>query len=160
MRRFPGLLAMALMLASCAERGPDNEFETWVITESLRIGTMEEGPASFGWIRSVDADGQGRVWVFDHQSQQIRVFGPDGAHLMNVGRKGAGPGEFHLAEGIAFGKDGRLWAPRCRELATLRLLRRRHVRGFASDDLLLVAGTLGSGDDPGRADPRLRLLGG
>lgn len=110
MRRFPGLLAFALLLASCTERGPDNEFETWVISESLRIGTMEEGPASFGWIRSVDADGQGRVWVFDHQSQQIRVFGPDGAHLMNVGRKGAGPGEFHLAEGIAFGKDGRLWA--------------------------------------------------
>lgn len=98
------------VLVACGDREESHDVPVWTLTETLRIGTMEEGPASFGgWIKGIDADGQGRVWVLDRENQEIRVFSADGAHLMNVGRKGSGPGEFRDAEGIAFSQDGRLW---------------------------------------------------
>jgi sugar lactone lactonase YvrE len=112
-------------LIACGDRAESHDVPQWTLTETLRIGTMEEGPASFGgWIKGIDADGQGRVWVLDRETQEIRVFSADGAHLMNVGRKGSGPGEFRDAEGIAFAKDGRLWV---RDAANARL------SAFASD---------------------------
>ena len=65
----------------------------WRLQEAASIGSPE-GPGSFGRVRSVVADGDGNVYVADAQVSEIRVFGPDGAHLRTFGRKGAGPGEF------------------------------------------------------------------
>ena len=65
----------------------------WRLREVAAIGSAE-GPASFGRVRSVVADREGNVYVADNQASEIRVFGPDGAHLRTFGRTGAGPGEF------------------------------------------------------------------
>ncbi|HEU4631729.1 MAG TPA: 6-bladed beta-propeller [Gemmatimonadaceae bacterium] len=72
----------------------------WHVREDLRIGSvMDEGPAMFGDVRSVAVDAAGRIYVLDGQAQEIRVFGPDGAYVRTIGRKGGGPGE--LADAVA-----------------------------------------------------------
>lgn len=57
-------------------------------------GADVTGPAQFAGVSSVWVAGDGAVWVADTQSQEIRVFGPDGAHRMTLGGRGDGPGEF------------------------------------------------------------------
>lgn len=42
----------------------------------------------------------GRVAVADGASNEIRVFGPDGAHQTSVGRTGEGPGEYQIMAGL------------------------------------------------------------
>jgi DNA-binding beta-propeller fold protein YncE len=40
----------------------------------------------------------------------VRVFdGVSGAHLMDIGKRGSGPGEFNLPRDLAIGRDGRLY---------------------------------------------------
>ncbi len=102
-------LSSLLLLVACGERGTSRAVEHWTLSETLRIGTMEEGPASFGHIGSIAVDDRAQVWVLDQQAMEIRVFSPEGAHVRNVGRAGAGPGEFVAAEGISIAPDGRLW---------------------------------------------------
>lgn len=87
-----------------------SEEAAWRLTPDLRIGTMEgDGPDLFGQITSLAVDGAGRIYVLDGQAQEVRVFGPDGAHIRTFGRKGAGPGELARALRIEFGPDGNLW---------------------------------------------------
>lgn len=83
--------------------------ERWTFTPTLRIGGPDEGAASFSWVKSIAVDGQGRIFVYEHSTQDVRVFGTDGSHLKTIGRRGSGPGELRNAEGIAFGRDGKLW---------------------------------------------------
>jgi hypothetical protein len=79
----------------------------WRLVEDLRIGVIDgSGPDAFGAARSIAVDDEGRIYVLDAQAQDIRIFGPDGAHLRTVGRKGGGPGEFQRANGLALGPDG------------------------------------------------------
>lgn len=85
---------------------------TWVIEEELRVGTaMGEGAGSFGQLKGLAVLSDGRIAVLDAQAQEVRVFGPDGAHQATFGRKGAGPGEFEGAWGLMRGADDRLWVP-------------------------------------------------
>ncbi len=66
----------------------------------LSIGVLN-GPDElmFGRIATVALDGAGNVIVADRQSNEIRVFGPEGAHLHTLGGVGEGPGEFEQLEG-------------------------------------------------------------
>jgi hypothetical protein len=83
---------------------------TWVIDEEVRIGALDDGgPASFGQVKGLVVDDRDRIWVLDAQAQELRVFGPDGAHLRTLGRRGEGPGEFAGANGIMRAPDGRIW---------------------------------------------------
>jgi len=79
------------------------------LTEEVRIGSVDEGPASFGDIRGIATNAKGWVFVLDFSTQDIRVFDAQGRHLKTVGRKGSGPGEFQNANGIARAPDGTLW---------------------------------------------------
>ncbi|HUE77268.1 MAG TPA: hypothetical protein VMM83_04940 [Longimicrobiales bacterium] len=46
------------------------EGEEWAVTEELRIGSMDgAGPATFGQIRSLEADPGGRIWVVESQAR-------------------------------------------------------------------------------------------
>jgi hypothetical protein len=81
----------------------------WRLTEDLRIGGTEDGPSSFNEIRDIAVDAKGRVFVLDHQAEEIRLFGADGKFIRLVGRKGAGPGEFRQPNGIRLAPDGSLW---------------------------------------------------
>lgn len=83
---------------------------TWVIEPEIRIGVVDGGGAeSFGQIKGLAVDDDDRIWVLDAQAQELRVFGPDGAHVRTLGRRGEGPGEFAGANGIMRAPDGRIW---------------------------------------------------
>ncbi len=64
------------------------------VVEELRIGTATGAPElQFGQISGIDVDSQGRIFVLDQQASRIRVFGPDGAFIKEMGARGSGPGE-------------------------------------------------------------------
>jgi hypothetical protein len=101
-------LVLAVALACTGDSGPTNA-STWTLQETLRIGSGDEGPTSFSWVKGIDVDSAGRIFIYEHSTQDIRVFAPDGSYLKTIGRRGAGPGELGNAEGIAFARDGVLW---------------------------------------------------
>lgn len=51
----------------------------------------------FSTIRGVGLLSDGSIAVIDRSSEEVRVFGPDGGHLVSMGRSGDGPGEFRSA---------------------------------------------------------------
>jgi hypothetical protein len=103
-------LALSVLVAACASCAVEEvSTPTWTLREEVRIGSGDEGPTSFSWVKGIAADSLGRIFVYEHSTQDIRVFGPDGAYLKTIGRKGAGPGELGNAEGIVFADNGELW---------------------------------------------------
>jgi len=81
----------------------------WTLVEDLRIGSVDEGPASFSDVRGLATNTKGWLFVVENSTQDVRVFDERGRHLKTVGRKGAGPGEFQMPNGIARAPDGTLW---------------------------------------------------
>ena len=79
------------------------------LVPEVSIGELE-GPDEylFGRIGSMAVDEARNVYVFDQQSQQVRVFDAEGAYVASLGRDGEGPGEFARAETIAVLPDGRV----------------------------------------------------
>ena len=79
------------------------------LVPEVSIGQLE-GPDEylFGRIGSMAVDEARNVYVFDQQSQQVRVFDAAGRHVETLGRDGEGPGEFARAETIAVLPDGRV----------------------------------------------------
>lgn len=74
---------------------------TWRLEEDFRLGGPDvQGPTSFGQVAQIAVDSEGRVAVLDFQAQELRVFGPDGAHLRTFGGKGGGPGELDWGFGV------------------------------------------------------------
>jgi hypothetical protein len=57
-------------------------------------GENNQGPTQFFRIQNIYVDVNRRVWIADGQSRELRIFGPDGSHLVSRGGRGAGPGEF------------------------------------------------------------------
>ncbi len=92
---------------------PDSETAaTWLITEELRIGTVDgEGPASFGELKGLAVARDGRIAVLDAQVQELRVFSGQGQHLATYGGRGGGPGEMEGAFGLMLAPNGPLWVP-------------------------------------------------
>jgi hypothetical protein len=83
---------------------------TWRVAEEVRIGTFDEaGPDLFGDVTAVEIDREGRIYVLEGQSQELRVFDRAGRHVRTIGRKGGGPGEFSQAIGMAWSPAGALW---------------------------------------------------
>ena len=81
----------------------------WTLKETLRIGGAESGPASLVAIRAIAADAKGRILVYERQTQDIKMFGPDGKYIRTIGRIGSGPGEMRNAEGMTIDRQGRIW---------------------------------------------------
>lgn len=96
---------------SVANLGPAwSEADAWTAEEELRLGTLGgEGPESFGQISALKVDADGRIYVLDYLSQDIRVFDADGGYSHSIGRPGEGPGELSRAAGLNWGPDGNLW---------------------------------------------------
>lgn len=103
------LAAACLLLTACAKDRDSGDAPTWTLQETLRIGEGDEGPTSFSWVKGIAEGTDGRIYIYEHSTQDIRVFDRSGAHLKTIGRKGAGPGELANAEGIVFAGDGALW---------------------------------------------------
>jgi hypothetical protein len=115
------LFSGGLMLAALLVISPGASAQapaTWKVTETLRIGGGDTGPTSFNYIKSIAVDAAGRIFVYDRQAKDIRIFGADGKFVKAFSRLGSGPGEMRDAEGIAFARDGSLWM---RDAANARL---------------------------------------
>jgi hypothetical protein len=68
------------------------------IQEELKIGSSTgAAEEQFGLIIGLDVDSQGRIYVLDQQARRVRVFGPDGAFIREMGGSGSGPGELSQA---------------------------------------------------------------
>lgn len=100
----------------------------WVAEPVGRLGSIEGGPQEFGRIRSLIADEDGNIYVADNLAHEVRVFAPDGRHLRNIGRKGAGPGEFGDLYALAW-LSGNLAAMDPRNARIAILSRRGEWRG-------------------------------
>ncbi|NIN51107.1 MAG: 6-bladed beta-propeller [Gemmatimonadales bacterium] len=82
----------------------------WRVIEEVRIGRVEgDGPDVFGRVTLLDVDRAGRIWVFEAQAQEIRIFSADGSFLRTVGGRGGGPGEFIRAAHMQTGPGGHVW---------------------------------------------------
>lgn len=73
-------------------------------------------PKDFDRLSSVTVDSKGeRLYLVDiggvtSDRHVVRVVSAkDGSHIMDIGRRGSGPGEFNLPRDTALGKDGRLY---------------------------------------------------
>ncbi|MEQ9399068.1 MAG: 6-bladed beta-propeller [Longimicrobiales bacterium] len=132
LRRTPsalGALAAAALLSGCAgDAAPPTldvtvdtvagvphvrnpaEAPAWVARETVRIGTtalLEGAPApdEFGRVRAVVADEEGRIYVADATTAEVRVFGPGGAFERTIGSEGQGPGELTSAYAVGWVGD-------------------------------------------------------
>lgn len=107
------LTALLATLAACSgdESGGDETegAPDVVASEVVTIGLAEGDPDYlFGDIQAVAMDAAGRVYVADRIGSMVRVYGPDGAFLRQLGREGRGPGEYEWPVGLDFAPDGRL----------------------------------------------------
>jgi hypothetical protein len=92
------------------EQGLWGDKPLWRLAEVAKIGTqLDSGPELFGDISDIDVDPYGRIYVFDRQAHDVRVFEADGSYIRTTGRRGGGPGEFRVANGITVDPAGRLW---------------------------------------------------
>lgn len=79
----------------------------WSLREFLTLGSAgglgtEADDDEFGSLTGILADRDGRIYVADAQSYDIRVFEPGGRLLRRLGRQGGGPGEFGMLQSIGW----------------------------------------------------------
>jgi hypothetical protein len=121
-RSVSGLALLSLLAAACAggdgsadwngtmrdsagvaivenpEQGMWTDESRPTIQEELKIGSSDgAAEEQFGMIVGLDIDSQGRIYVMDQQARRVRVFGPDGAFIREMGGSGSGPGELSQA---------------------------------------------------------------
>lgn len=113
MRSFTWVATFTLLLAAT-----DRAASTRQPAIPLRIGipdlTIGGEDASgdqyiFQTVSGLAFDANGRLVVTDLKENAIRVYQPSGVFAFQVGRKGAGPGEYVNPIGAAFSADGLLW---------------------------------------------------
>ncbi|MGK7313599.1 MAG: 6-bladed beta-propeller [Candidatus Longimicrobiales bacterium M2_2A_002] len=81
--------------------------DAWSVERDLTIGTAEGEPEyQFGQIAGIDVGPDGRIYVYDQQAREVRVFDPEGQFITAMGKAGAGPGELSQAAGPVFVTDG------------------------------------------------------
>jgi hypothetical protein len=101
-----GFLSLGLLFAVTA---PTPAQQRWTLTEEIRLGSLDEGPAMFSDVRGFVVQRGGDVWVLDYKTQDIRIFDASGKFKKTVGRAGSGPGEMRTANGMLLAPDGRVW---------------------------------------------------
>lgn len=80
-----------------------------VLTEEVRIGSVDDPDRGFSRIASVDVASDGTVYVLDGLEQEIRAFSTEGDLVARIGGPGEGPGEFQGF--VRFGVQGdTVWA--------------------------------------------------
>ena len=63
---------------------------------------------NIGFIKDVEVDKRGRVFLLDERQQRVLVYNSEGDFLQAVGRRGQGPGELNYAKSIALYQDSLL----------------------------------------------------
>jgi sugar lactone lactonase YvrE len=103
-------LESGTILVSNPAVGMWDEVTAWRVVEEVRIGALSGGgPDMFGMVQVLEVDPTGRLWVFEGQAQELRVFNRDGTFVRTIGREGGGPGEFARVIGMAWSPSGDLW---------------------------------------------------
>lgn len=89
---------ITLLTLACNERPElSGDTEAWTIRSDplLQIGVADgDEPYLLHNVQDVAMFSDGRIAVANGGSQEIRIYGRDGAHVMTIGRAGDGPGEF------------------------------------------------------------------
>ncbi len=131
---YVGILALTVCAVGCA-RGRGNETtESWeavidTVADTITVRTisgsmwgdtaflepeisigMLEGPDEYliGSPRALAVSRDGVIYLLDRQVMKVRMYGPDGVHIRDIGREGGGPGEFRGPDGMTTLPDGRL----------------------------------------------------
>src|SRR5688500_5793193 len=94
--RATAMSVLALLLATGGCRGGDGDHAGKDARAGVREGVVDltiaevEGKDeyTFGRISGVAVDKAGRIYVADGQSNDVRVFGPDGRFIYRIGRAG------------------------------------------------------------------------
>ncbi|MEX0894035.1 MAG: 6-bladed beta-propeller [Gemmatimonadota bacterium] len=110
--------------------GPDVPLD-WTFETVLTLGGKDEGPEAFYQVGNtgIGTDAAGNIHVLDGGNGQVQIFGPDGAHLRTVGRRGEGPGELgQFLYGMAVAPDG--------AIAVFDAMKRTLVRWDAAGQVL------------------------
>ena len=112
-----GFPAFAVLLSGCgeqaAEETPDvsgeNAMDTLHLAVTDTIG-VEMGDSSYVFALLISAcyGPDGNILALDGQKCCVSAFSPDGEHLYDIGRHGAGPGEFQFPMSMTPLLDGRL----------------------------------------------------
>ncbi len=77
------------------------EDETWHLRKLFTLGAVEGDSAEiFGSIADIEVGSDGRIYVLDRQSMDLRIFSADGKYIRSTGRAGEGPGEFGSPNGL------------------------------------------------------------
>lgn len=129
-------------------RGDGADVLVGQLTLRDRLGSLEgPGPGVFGRIADVELESEGPVLVLDRHSRTIRLFGPDGGFLSEIGGEGVGPGEFRDPIALVPDEAGRVFAlDRSARLVRFRLEgdslvhERTKVLGFNPYDACAVGG--------------------
>ena len=95
--RGPWLFCAMLLFVS-----PVSAQQRWTLTEGMRIGSLDEGPAMFSDVRGFVVQRNGDVWVLDYKTQDIRIFDATGSYAIAFG----------LAAGSAAVAAWSVWASR------------------------------------------------
>lgn len=118
-----GLAALLLLASTCGggadpppapadEEAPAPDFVERVVEAVVEqsIGLADGDPRYlFGSIHGIALHEDGRLFVADGRSAEIRVYDETGRHLWQFGRRGDGPGDFWNPCCLAFDPLGRLW---------------------------------------------------
>lgn len=80
------------------------------LVSEVSIGVLDgDAEYQFGNVRAFDVDRLGRMYVYDAHGPVLRVYGPDGTWLRDIGREGEGPGEYKRPDsGLAILPDGKV----------------------------------------------------
>lgn len=74
---------------------------SWRLVPELQLGELDGAEAMmFAAVSGLEVDDQGRIYVLDRQTNELRIYTREGAHVRTVGRSGGGPGEYTAANGL------------------------------------------------------------
>ena len=103
-------LSSGAIVVNNNDQGIWQDRDVWILNERLRLGRLDgDGPEVFGRVSGLTLDVDGRIYVYDGQARELRIFDGDGTIFEVVGRQGAGPQEFNAVVGLTWTPDGSLW---------------------------------------------------
>ena len=129
------LAATAIAMAATFAHGQERTLRGGI---DLTIGVMDGAQGYlFENISGLTRDADGRIYVGDSSTRDVRAYGPDGGYLFRVAGPGEGPGEIRRDVcGLVFDRDGRLWVDALDSYKVFDILEDRadHVRDVPPPD--------------------------
>ena len=102
------LLGYALALGAAPVSGPvSGQVPEWTLKRGVTIGSVDDPVYGLSGVGGVLADAE-RVFVLLRQDATVRVFSRAGEFIRDLGRRGAGPGEFTRPNRMGW-HGSRLW---------------------------------------------------